>query len=230
MKSISMALMMACGMSSAAYADPRLGSRLGPDLDRQYHSKASAEQQARIFVGCMVAHHRLNAAALLQATDKVAVAKINEAFGDETECEKLDDNETASVGAFQYPMDIFRGMVAETLLAPVLDQAASLPKLPVEKAYSRLWFAMSGRNPAVDSMAVCLAENAPSGVAGLLRTGSYTPAEMTALQALGPSLGQCLQANVKLQANRQTLRAAIAEGLYHRLMDPPAPVPAPAGK
>ena len=225
--SIVVAAVLGIGAAGSASADPVSGSRLGPDVDRQYHSKKSSEQQARVFVSCMVVSHTASARTLLNTTDKAAMEKASSALGDVERCDKLDENETASVGAFQYPIDIIRGMIAEIFLAPNLDQAAKLPNMPVERGYSRTWFALSGRDAAVDSMAVCLAENAPGGVAALLRTEAYTPSEMAAVQALGPNMGKCLQVGVKLKANRQALRAAIAEGLYHRLN---GPVPAVAGK
>lgn len=231
MKRVASMVAMASAILSpaAAIADPALGSRLGPDLDRQYHSEKASEKQARVLVTCMVASHIASARALLSATDKRTKEKASDAL-DVDRCDKLDTNETASVGGFQYPADILRGMIAETFLAGSLDRAAKLPNLPVKRAYSRSWFALSGRNSAVDSMAVCLAENAPNGVSALLRTEAYSPIEMAAVKALGPTMGKCLQLGVNLHANRQTLRAAIAEGLYHRMMDPVAPVPAAAGK
>ena len=232
MKSISMALSAAliAGMTTAATADPRLGSRLGPDLDRQYHSKASADQQARIFVSCMLKSHPALARTMLDATDKKVLEKTSNSLAEVDSCDKLNTDETADVGGFAYPLDILRGMVAEQLIATRLDQAANFQRLPVARAYARPWFAMTGRDQAVDAMAVCLADSNPAGDVVLLRAGAYSPAEMAAVQAIGPSLGQCLQAGYKLHANRQTLRAAIAEGLYHRLMDPPVPVSAPTGK
>lgn len=233
MKSISMALMMACGMSSAAYADPPLGSRLGQDHseDSRSYSTSDAGRSTRAIMSCAVAKFPMQGRALLAATDTASAQSAAEKLLRREECNMLGiASSTSDQIQFQIPFDVMRGMAAEELLNSRLDEAASLPRLPVEKSYSRTWFAITGRDSSVDAMAVCLAESNPAGDVVLLRTNAYSPAEMAAVQAIGPSLGQCLQAGYKLHANRQTLRAAIAEGLYHRLMDPPVPVPAPAGK
>jgi hypothetical protein len=50
-----------------------------------------------------------------------------------------------------------------------------------------------------------------------------TPEEGQAFAALSPDMGKCLRAGTKLQANRQSLRAALAEALFQRLNAPAAP-------
>lgn len=233
MKSISMALMMLCGLPSAAYADPPLGSRLGSDhsQDTRSYSTADAGRSTHAIMSCAVAKFPMQGRALLSATDIKIAKDAAERLLRREECNMLGiSSSTSDSVQFAIPLDVMRGMAAEELLNSHLDEAAILPRLAVEKSYSRPWFAVTGRDSSVDAMAVCLAEINPADDVALLRTGPYSPAEMSAVQALGPSLGQCLQVGYKLKANRQTLRAAIAEGLYHRLMDPVAPVPAAAGK
>ena len=47
--------------------------------------------------------------------------------------------------------------------------------------------------------------------------------EKTAIDALAPTVGQCLAAGYKMTTNQLGLRTALAEALYHRVFDvPPA--------
>ena len=233
MKSISilMSAALIAGMSTNASAEPALGSRLGSNLEshNQVYSPAEADRKARAMVSCGLAKHAVSAQSLLDAADKRTADKATRALLSEENCNMLGEARAMSdTTQFTYPTDVLRGMIAEQMVSNRLEQARVLPRLPIERTYSRPWFAMTGREAVVDAMAVCLSENDPANVVGLLRTQAYSPAEMAAVQALGPTLGQCLQVGYKLRANRQTLRAAVAEGLYHRLMTPAAV--APAGK
>ena len=218
---------------AAAIADPALGSRLGSDHseDTRSYSTADAGRSTRAIMSCAVAKFPMQGRALLSASDIKTAESAAERLLRREECNMLGiSSSTSDSVQFHIPLDVMRGMAAEELLNSHFDEAARLPRLSVEKSYTRPWFAVTGRDSSVDAMAVCLAEINAADDVGLLRTEAYSPAEMAAVQTLGPSLGQCLQVGYKLHANRQTLRAAIAEGLYHRLMDPVAPVPAAAGK
>jgi len=115
--------------------------------------------------------------------------------------------------------DLMRGVLAEAAVAE-RPEAATLPALPPppEKAdYVRDWFALSGRDPTVDEMAVCVAEQNPMGIRALIATKAETPEEKAAVQSIAPSLGPCLPQGATLKANRESLRAALADAFYHRL-------------
>ena len=228
--SIVVAAALTFGASGSASADPGLGSRLGKDHDADHraYSDADAARQAAAFVSCMVAKHESSARTMLDSTDEASSERAAKAMLREDRCNQIGfENGMSDTTSFTYPADVLRGMVAERLIGNSFDRAAMLPAMPLERIYARQWFAMTGRDAVVDAMAVCLTENAPTDVVGLLRTGAYSAQEMAAVQVLGPTMGKCLQVGYKLHANRQTLRAAIAEALYHRLN---APVAAAAGK
>jgi hypothetical protein len=75
---------------------------------------------------------------------------------------------------------------------------------------------MTQRDPIVDEMATCTADVNPMGTLALLQTEAYSDAEMAAVQTLAPDIGRCLRAGATLKANRQAMRAALAEALYQR--------------
>jgi hypothetical protein len=78
-------------------------------------------------------------------------------------------------------------------------------------------------------MATCVSENAPQETVMLIKSEAYTAAEMAAIQALAPTLGACLRVGIKVDANRQTLRAALADALYQRVANPALPSAPTAG-
>jgi hypothetical protein len=99
--------------------------------------------------------------------------------------------------------------------------------LTLQKIYQRPWFAVTGRHLSVDEMGACIADVNPAGIGALIRTVPTTPGEGQAFAALSPDMGRCLRAGTKLQANRQSLRAALAEALFQRLNAPTAPIVEP---
>jgi hypothetical protein len=99
----------------------------------------------------------------------------------------------------------------------------ALPALPLRHGfYKRGWFGGSSRSAVVDEMGACVADTAPSGISTLLRTTPYTPEEKAAFASLTPVMARCLSAGAKLIGNKQSLRAAMADALYPRVMDPAA--------
>jgi hypothetical protein len=212
--------------SATPAAAQRLGSRLQKDqiADGRKYSEDLAAQTAQSLVVCLVARHGKQAEEMLLTGDEKISDKGYRALMRQAgnTCPMLGDASpvSSSVG-FSFPKDVFRGLVAERLLMSKLDTLGAMPVLPVQMAYSRPWFALSGRDVTVNEMAVCLAESDPAGTAALFRTKPYTPQEMTAIGNLGPAMQKCLRVGVKLKANRQTLRAALAEGAFNRLALPP---------
>jgi len=117
--------------------------------------------------------------------------------------------------------DMLRGRLAEQVLRARASDVAGLTTLPLQqKRYIRHWFGATGRHPAVDEMAVCMADTDPAGIAALIKTSVGGGDESDAITALGPNLTKCLGAGTRLDASRQALRAALADALYQRLSNP----------
>jgi len=117
--------------------------------------------------------------------------------------------------------DMLRGKLAEQVLLVRANDVAALQPLPLQqKRYIRNWFGATGRHPAVDEMAVCMADTDPAGIAALIKTSPGGSDESDAVTALGPNLTKCLGAGTRLDASRQALRAALADALYQRLSNP----------
>lgn len=117
------------------------------------------------------------------------------------------------------PPDVLRGMLAEAALFG-MKQDDTLEASPAQASYVRQWFAISGRDPVANEMAVCVAEQNPQGIRALLATTAESAEELAAARALSGSLGPCLPQGATLKANRQSLRAALAEALFHRATAP----------
>jgi hypothetical protein len=167
-----------------------------------------------------VAHKRTsNVSAFLDGTDKSAVDKAEQALSRSLECLNFEGGALESEGqVLNMPTDIERGALAEAMLhnkPPTTNLSAN----SLKRAYSAPWTAFSARHLSVDEMAVCVADTNPAGIAKLLATRPYEAEEDRAVTDIAPSLGVCLAAGVKLSANRQGIRAALAEALYHRVRD-----------
>ena len=118
--------------------------------------------------------------------------------------------------------DMLRGKLAEQALRARETDVRALQPLPLQqKRYIRTWFGGTGRHPAVDEMAACMADTDPVGIAELIKTSPGGGDENDAVTALGPNLTKCLSAGTRLDASRQALRAALADALYQRLSNPP---------
>lgn len=121
----------------------------------------------------------------------------------------------------RFPADVYRGMLAEAALRQDFSRG-SLPPLQRQRVYARPWFGATTRPLVVDEMAACVADTNPAGVQALLGTTAESDEEAAAVSRIMPSLGPCLTAGATLNANRQALRAALAEALYHRFLAPSA--------
>ncbi len=216
-------LFAALWLAPVAHAqDTEIGSRLQrrqlnaiPRADA--HSIAFAHYMTR----CAVTKYTDAARRYLDSLDQRSIAKARNAmFGRELSCADLPGaSDFATDVRIVPPKDIERGLIAEALLARMPDK--SLPAAqPLAAEYKSPWLALSGREPVVEEMAACVAAIDPPGIAAVLRTLPESRGEGQALSSLTPSLGRCLVSNAKLTANHQSLRAALAEALYHRQADP----------
>jgi hypothetical protein len=220
-------------VSGAALADPPLGSRLGKrEVSNGLNEEIRAARQTHAAAACMVNKRRSAAERLLAATEEAVVKKAyTDLWSGELDCYSgFEDNDSGFVEGrvIHAPLDILRGMLAEEL---VKRNTAAIPQLPVlqplHQIYSRPWYATTNRDPIVDEMATCVADVNPMGTLALLQTDFYTEAEMAQVRTLSPDIGRCLRAGATLKANRQAMRAALAEALYQRTQPWPAQAAAP---
>lgn len=194
-------------------------------MKKERDSALGAQEMAR----CLANKQTGTARAFLSTLDEAESKRLDKMMDGEHECFSMTEgNDLVEGRMVMFPHDIFRGMLAEWMIKNDQHTYAVLPALPRQLTYSRPWYALSGRDSSVDEMATCVSEVAPTETLALFNTDPYGDAEGAAFGALGPHLGACLRAGVKLTGNRQSLRAALADALYQRVANPPpAPTPAP---
>jgi len=226
---LASAISLLC-VAGAASADPPIGSRLGDRTTRdpekrERESALGAQEMAR----CLVNKQNNIVRQYLGSLDKTESDRLDRKMDGEHECFNMaEGNDLVEGRVVTFPRDIFRGMLAEWMIKSDDRTFTVLPALPRQLTYSRVWYDLTGRDVSVDEMATCVSETAPAETLALLRTVPYSDAEGAAFGGLGPSLGACLRAGVKVTGNRQSLRAALADGLYQRIANPPPPLPATA--
>jgi hypothetical protein len=184
---------------------------------------ASAQSDAAMrYATCLVQIRPDEVRALLQATNADAANRPYHALADDNRCfSRVFGDQQFSPNDASFSMDVLRGRLAEEELLNESAQVSALQPLPLkQKRYIRPWFAATGRHPAVDEMAACMADTDPAGIEALIRTEPGNPDENAAIAAMAPNLGRCLGAGTRLDASRQALRAALADALYQRVSNP----------
>lgn len=211
-------------VTTAAVAEPPTGSRLGDVRDKAISvANASGASAMHNMASCLYAKRGPLVRAMLDSKDGKEIDRISGQLSASVTClAMIATTDGADSTTLSYPRDIYRGSLAEAVLGKMDAAMSGLAALPPQPAVMLDWFALTGRDPVVDSMAVCVTESNPQGVAALLRSRDETDAEKAALRGLAPSLGPCLLTGATLKANRQSLRAALAEAMYHRVTAPPA--------
>jgi hypothetical protein len=211
-------------MTTSASADPPIGSRLGERFQRnivkeERDAAAGAQEMAR----CLANKQTNTVRRFLATIDKVESERLAKAMNGEHECFSMTEgNDLVEGRLVTFPQDIYRGMLAEWMIKNDERTFSALPALSRQLTYSRAWYALSGRDASVDEMATCVTEIAPAETIALLKTDPYSDAEGASFGSLGPHLGECLRAGVKVTGNRQSLRAALADALYQRVVNPAA--------
>jgi hypothetical protein len=214
------------------FAEPPIGTRLGDRVRRDpVKDQQEAARGAHELASCLVNKYPRNVRALLATTSADQSQKAAKRLHGEVDCFSMSDRNHLVEGVLvSFPPDVFRGMLAEYLLKKDAAQVRQLPLLqPLQQIYVRPWYPATARDPIVDEMATCVAEVNPAGTFAMLGTKAYSPAEGTAIAALSADFGRCLRAGAKLRANRQALRAALAEALYQRTQSWPIAQPQPTG-
>lgn len=202
----SMLAVMAAGAMIAPAATPAHAATLSADAALTGHKVAK----------CLYTKRRADVVAALGASNEADYQRYYVALSRSPQCRDI-GIESAEVegAAVVVPADILRGMLAEQALANSAKVRALQP-VAGEASYQRPWFAATGRNATVDEMAVCTVDQNPAGVRELIDAKPEGDAELGAVRALSATLGACLPQGATLSANRQSLRAALADALYQR--------------
>jgi hypothetical protein len=205
--------------SGSAMADPPTGSRLGSHT--RPGPKLTEKDQAigaKQMASCLYNRKTWLVQSVLLAPSKAAQDQaIDRLMGEVTCFNAIVANDMVEERRVTYSPEVLRGMLAEKALEKEERAVAGLAAMALQPKYERGWFSITGRHPTVDEMGACIAETNPAGIATLVRTEPLSKAEAAAFTALQPSLGKCLRAGTRLQANRQSLRAALADALYQRV-------------
>lgn len=93
-------------------------------------------------------------------------------------------------------------------VVPATEQTAAWARPRVEQ---RRITALEGAHAS----ARCVVLRQPGLVSDLLASGPFSAAEVPAIRALQPDISACVDAGVKFAANRQSLRALLAEAALH---------------
>ena len=183
---------------------------------------AAAKSPAEAYAACLAQSRPTQVRDLLQAASAQAAKSRYEVLANDDRCfTRVFGNEPFKPEDGASSMDMLRGRLAEEALRADDSRVGALQPLPLQqKRYIRPWFAATGRHPAVDEMAACMADTAPAGIVTLIQTSPGTSDENSALSALSPALTKCLSAGTRLDASREALRAALADALYQRLNNP----------
>jgi hypothetical protein len=218
---------LAAGLScltSIAVAEPPIGSRLGERVKvGSVEPEAVSARHGHEFASCLVNRRPQKVEALFAQHDgKGYETAYKGLMSGRLDCLGMwdDGNDVTEGRRFNIPAEVMRGFLAEELIKGDSARFSALPALPRQLTYSREWYGATSRHVAVDEMATCVTETAPVATLTLLQAEPYSAAEGTAFGSLGPSLGACLRAGTKVDANRQTLRAALADALYERVANP----------
>ncbi|GLR48558.1 hypothetical protein [Sphingomonas astaxanthinifaciens] len=222
---IALGLAAMLGTSPAAAQEPPpLGTRLPKRSEPQgmQFSARSAALAGQEYANCLVEKRGTHARAMLLATTADEVGKAERSlFARGLSCQQVTGfSEMSDTRIINAEPPLMRGMLAESALRSERQQIAALPALPLQKVYSRPWLGMTGRNAIVDEMAVCITDTNPAATGRLLATSQYSKEEGEAFAALSPSFAPCLRAGARLQANRPSMRAALADAMFHRLNEP----------
>ncbi|NUR10589.1 MAG: hypothetical protein HOQ20_01905 [Bradyrhizobium sp.] len=185
-------------------------------------SAAAAPSTAQLYAACVAQSHVEQARELLRAARADAATQSYRALINDDRClAQAFGNEPFSASDDAFSTPTLRGNLAERLLLTQPTAVAALQPLPLEqKRYTRPWFAATGRHPAVDEMAVCMAATNPGGIAALIKTDPGSWEEREAFQAITPAMAKCLSAGTQLDVSPPAIRAALADALYQRLTNP----------
>ena len=217
-------------MGGAAPDETSIGSRLNPAFRRQHNADMGNPQETMYrFIECTSALNQSKMREFLDTLDETTLTTAARAFDQHDRASRCATDAyvggDASQVNFGSDRSTMRGMVAESFLRKDAKKIALAP-VAMQAAYTRDWYAMTGRPNAIDQMATCVADVDPQNILALTKTEFSSKKERKVLDQLMPEVGKCLQAGAKLNTNQLGLRTAMMEALYHRVYGPAAAVPA----
>ena len=187
-----------------------------------------AAQRVRKIAGCMANMHNKESLAHLTVSSVAnADPKASANFRDKvSDCMSYNMADYGSL-EMQMPEMLLDGLVAEAILhqwpRPELG-----PSTILRDGYNAPWMASDPSTQVVEAMAACLAERRPSEVVSLLSSEIGSAAQNDAIGAITPFMSECLQKGATLKTDAMGLRASIALGLFHRIVDQAPTQAAPA--
>lgn len=229
MKSFRFMVILTCGSLMASIAvpalaqsDKRTGSRVTDRL-RAVPNAAMADNDTLMvrLAECSANLYEPAVRAVLAARDGPSLDRAQRPLKELRRCNFVYEID-ANVEVFSMSLDpsTMRGLYAEAMLRKE-KVGEDLQPLPLVQSYDRKWFSMTGRPIALDDMATCVAAIDPVGIRAVFKTDYGSDAEKKAVASLGPDFGQCLQQGYELRSDAKSIRAALAEALYHRAFEPP---------
>ena len=240
----TMACALVLGLSTtAAIADPTTGTRIegGPATGTMVWSDVfttplkgdsksqEANQRVRKIAHCLATMHRKESTAYLAASPQSAdYPKIFATFSD-----KVEDCLSYNMGLYsdlslQMPLVLLRGLVAEAFLHQ-WPRPNLVPKAAPRESYAAPWMVQDPSIRIIEEMAFCMAERHPVEAVDLLATPFGSAAQGSAVAKVMELVPDCLQKDATLKTDITGLRASIALGLYHRIVDRPPPAGVAAG-
>lgn len=230
MKRVFVSLIMVACISSAAVAQQDSGTMPGESGTRlgSRERNPAAEYGVR-FARCLANYKRRQAVAwLATAPGTPASAATYEALVPHR------DNRCVSIGSvtvggasLNMTPRILRGHLAQALYLnrfsdgpPAMPDAAR--EIPADAYIARVTGAADRESEIIRVFGECMATRHAVAVDGLLRTDVETDEESAALAALTPEMGPCLWNGQSIAFSRESLRAALADGLYRMTIAAPA--------
>lgn len=133
------------------------------------------------------------------------------------------DMSIADVEALTEQPRFLRGMLAQARYlarwpdaAPPSIASAAPSEIAVEIYNARVTAAADQPSELIRIFGDCVAAVQPMTVDALVRAEAGSAAETSAIGAVNPAMGPCLWNGQSIQFSRQTLRAALADGLYRK--------------
>ena len=192
-----------------------------PEPRRPLHASVAEQggEIARHTAACLVTRAPKQSEALVMAPDDSAQKKLIGSLQSYMPSCMVGRGEYAA-GQMRLSSTTLVGMIAEVLVQKRGRQpiAAIAPK----RDYTAPWTSGDASEKVVDEMAVCLAERAPEKVADVLWTDQFSSGEASAVTAMQPDIGPCLQSGATLKTNRLGLRVALARAYFYRTITPQA--------
>jgi len=216
------ALLALVGSPAVAVPEPPLGTRIPRWDGGPRASDRDAARVLRDFGRCVVRTQPGSATLLLRTLPESQEERgaIRTLVGRPTSC--------LSAARMMLNSVLFRGSIAEGFLVRAgLDSLPLLPPAPVEEFASYSTRLSAADVDGVDQqdraiilggwLAACVAREQPQLVVPVLKAAPLSREEQAALRAAEGAFSTCLPSGQVLRVDRFSIRALLAEALYHRV-------------